>query len=89
MADALKAKAEDLEESARVYDEFTLRAEVVRVADELRELTAGGGSAREKQAEAWGEGHGAGWNDCLLDLQNGGAKATPNPYRAASVRGEE
>jgi len=54
-----------------------------------RELIAWGGPAREKQAEAWGEGHGAGWNDCLLDLQNGGAKATPNPYRAASVRGEE
>ena len=40
MADALKAKAEDLEESARVFDEFTLRDEVVRVADELRELAA-------------------------------------------------
>ena len=28
----------------------------------------------------WGEGHGAGWNDCLLDLENGGAKMTRNPY---------
>jgi hypothetical protein len=37
---------------------------------------------REAKAEAWDEGQGAGWNDCLLDLQNGGAKATSNPYRA-------
>lgn len=35
-------------------------------------------------AEAWDEGHGAGWNDCLLDLQNGGAKTTPSPYRTKS-----
>ena len=32
-------------------------------------------------AEAWGEGHGAGWNDCLLALENGGAKTSANPYR--------
>lgn len=38
---------------------------------------------RRLQAErhgVWGEGYGAGWNDCLLDLQNGGAKMTDNPY---------
>ena len=34
------------------------------------------------QAEAWDEGFGRGWNDCLLDLQNGGVKASVNHYRA-------
>lgn len=33
------------------------------------------------QADAWDQGHGAGWNDCLLDMENGGARASRNPYR--------
>ena len=33
-------------------------------------------------AGAWEEGYGAGWNDCLLDLQNGGAKMSRNPDRS-------
>jgi hypothetical protein len=37
------------------------------------------------KAEAWDEGQGAGCNDCLLDLQNGGAKISRNPYRSAGA----
>lgn len=43
-------------------------------------IEAGLGLVSEAQAEAWRVGHGAGWNDCLLDLQNGGAKMSENPY---------
>jgi hypothetical protein len=32
-------------------------------------------------AEGWGEGYGAGWNDCLIDLENRDASTTANPYR--------
>lgn len=32
-------------------------------------------------AQAWGEGYGAGWNDCLLDLENRGTPSR-NPYEA-------
>lgn len=45
----------------------------------LAEVLAANGYG--KLEDAWDEGYGAGWNDCLLDLQNGGAKMTKNPYR--------
>ena len=38
-------------------------------------------AAPHLMAAAWGEGYGAGWNDCLLELENGGAKMSANPYR--------
>jgi hypothetical protein len=49
------------------------RVELRELVDELARLQAA-------QHTSWGEGYGAGWNDCLLDLQNGGVKMTPNPY---------
>jgi hypothetical protein len=42
-------------------------------------------AAPHLMAAAWDEGQGAGWNDCLLDLQNGGAKSSRNPYRATGA----
>lgn len=47
-------------------------------------VAAGYGTVTEAKSEAWNEGHGAGWNDCLLDMENRGAKSTINPYREQS-----
>jgi hypothetical protein len=35
--------------------------------------------------DAWAEGYGIGGVDTILDLANGGAKDTPNPYTAPKV----
>ena len=45
---------------------------------------AGFGLVADAKAEAWDHGHHDGAVDQMLHMENGGAKTTPNPYRAAS-----